>query len=163
MDTDGPTCLKHGISKYRATDRSETKGWRWRCRECANEAKRHYAVTKPETKRRWYQAHREHDIQRRHKQHVADPERRVWLNMKRRCLISNDYSYRWYGARGITVCERWSSSYEAFLEDVGRRPNAEYSLDRIDNDGNYEPGNVRWATKSEQRRNQRPPLKKLSV
>lgn len=75
--------------------------------------------------------------------------------MKRRCEPSNLKSAPYYSDRGIVVCERWASSFEAFLEDMGRKPSPQHSLDRIDNDGNYEPGNCRWATWSEQMRNRR--------
>lgn len=65
------------------------------------------------------------------------------------------HNYHRYGGRGITVCRKWRTSYAAFLADVGRRPSRFYSLDRFPNpDGNYEPGNVRWATVKEQRANQ---------
>ncbi len=76
-----------------------------------------------------------------------------WSLMLTRCRNRNCPSYPNYGGRGITVCERWSS-FSNFREDMGDRPNGK-TLDRIDNDGNYEPGNVRWATRAEQSRNTR--------
>lgn len=76
----------------------------------------------------------------------------VWESMKRRCFDPKDKRYSTYGARGITVCDRWRESFEAFLEDMGERPPGR-SLDRIDNSKGYEPGNVRWATAKEQARN----------
>jgi hypothetical protein len=79
----------------------------------------------------------------------------TWTNMKSRCSNENVESFQWYGARGIKVCEEWAESFEAFFEHVGRKPGPEYSIDRIDSDGDYEPGNVRWATWTEQARNKR--------
>lgn len=78
------------------------------------------------------------------------PLRSVWRNMKARCANSNSASFELYGGRGIKVCEQWLNNFAAFVADVGPRPSSTHSLDRIDNDGNYEPGNVRWATQSEQ-------------
>ena len=79
---------------------------------------------------------------------------RTWGGMKQRCYNPKDTSYYSHGARGITVCDRWQI-FENFIADVGRRLSADHSLERKDNDGNYEPGNVRWATQSEQVLNQR--------
>jgi hypothetical protein len=75
--------------------------------------------------------------------------------MKRRCHNINYSQYFYYGGRGITVCDRWINSFENFIADMGEKPSSLHSLDRIDNNGNYEPSNCRWATSSEQRINQR--------
>jgi len=81
-------------------------------------------------------------------------EYRTWAGMKQRCLNPSNRKYRYYGGRGISICPRWQS-YENFLLDMGRKPSADLTLDRIDNDGNYEPGNCRWATIAQQAQNQR--------
>ena len=74
--------------------------------------------------------------------------------MLRRCYGSDPKSED-YRVRGIVVCERWRGSFNAFFEDMGERPGREYSIERIDNDGDYEPGNCKWATAAEQSLNQR--------
>ena len=84
-----------------------------------------------------------------------------WSEMKRRCYNTQDNSYQSYGGRGIEVCDRWKNSFEAFYEDVSKLPNfqkAGYTLNRIDNDGNYEPDNVEWADSSTQANNRRTTL-----
>jgi hypothetical protein len=79
----------------------------------------------------------------------------TWGGMKQRCYNPKHKSWKNYGGRGITICDRWLNSVENFIEDMGKRPSLQYSIDRIDNNGNYELSNCRWATKSEQRQNQR--------
>lgn len=75
-----------------------------------------------------------------------------WRDMKRRCLRPDRKEYARYGGRGIKVCERWMT-FANFLEDMGEKPSREYTIERDDSDGNYEPGNCRWATTLEQNRN----------
>ena len=82
-------------------------------------------------------------------------EYNAWNSMIARCYRLTHHAYNDYGGRGIKVCDRWLESYPNFLEDMGRRPNKGYSLDRKLVNGNYEPDNCRWATKTEQNRNRR--------
>jgi hypothetical protein len=107
-------------------------------------------------------------IQRRHGEGsngAESPEYRTWAAMKSRCQNPNHSLFADYGGRGIRVCERWQK-FEDFLADMGRRPagmhgkRALYSLDRINNDGHYEPGNCRWATSVEQNNNRRPDVER---
>lgn len=78
----------------------------------------------------------------------------IWSSMKKRCINPRSNNFKYYGGRGIKVCDVWFTSFAAFLRDMGRAP-VGHSIDRIDNDGNYEPGNCRWATSKTQRLNQR--------
>lgn len=101
---------------------------------------------------------------KQHRVHGAylTPEYRAWQSMKRRCFNPKDRRYPDYGGRGITVCERWllgdgaRSGAECFLADMGSKPSPLHTMDRIEVNGNYEPGNCRWATYSEQNSNRRP-------
>lgn len=76
----------------------------------------------------------------------------VWKNIRQRCLNPTSQAYSKYGARGITISDEWLS-FENFYKDMGSRPSNDYSIDRIDNNGNYEKGNCRWATTTQQNRN----------
>jgi hypothetical protein len=84
---------------------------------------------------------------------VASPEYRSWQMMKNRCVNPKAHDFVYYGGRGITVCKKWKDSFEAFLEDMGRRPSPLHTLDRKDVNKNYTPSNCRWATRKEQARN----------
>jgi len=76
--------------------------------------------------------------------------------MLNRCYNAADRNFKYWGGRGITVCPEWRESFQAFLDHIGLKPDPSYVLDRINNDGHYEPGNVRWTTRSVSSSNRRP-------
>lgn len=81
------------------------------------------------------------------------PEYISWQQMRNRCNNSTAQHFNRYGGRGIKVCDRWNSSFEAFLEDMGTQPEGKNTLERVNNDGNYEPANCVWASRKEQAQN----------
>jgi hypothetical protein len=83
------------------------------------------------------------------------PAYTCWSHIKSRCYNEKDQDYHYYGGRGIIVCDRWKNDFVSFYEDMGDRPSPKHSIDRIDTNGNYEPGNCRWATAYTQVKNRR--------
>ena len=136
---------KQGIKSY----------WAYRC-DCGATGKT--SSTNMKTKKSCGCLHRK-QLSERQKTHgetvngKRSAEYVSWESMIRRCSDPSDQSFPYYGGRGIRVCERWSLSAANFIEDMGRRPSPSHSLDRMDNDGDYEPGNCRWATQTQQQRN----------
>lgn len=136
--------------------RTDGGGLRWRCRcDCGREV-----VAWGTALRKGHTAScgcwRRDQSAGSHTVHGArfTPEYQVWLAMRQRCTNPKHASYPNYGGRGVTVCARWDD-FAAFLADVGPRPSPRHSIDRVDNARPYEPGNVRWSTRTEQTRNRR--------
>jgi hypothetical protein len=84
------------------------------------------------------------------------PEYAIWIAMRDRCKNKKNAAYAYYGGRGIRVCESWDNGFSAFISDMGPRPSPKHLIERVNNDGNYEPSNCVWATRSQQMKNRRP-------
>lgn len=167
IDMTGKRCGRLIVLEFSCKTNGGEYTWRCLC-DCGNEAHiTGYALRSGHTQScGCLHSERTAEARRSEKIHgLADsPEYRSWISMVRRVTNPASHNYAYYGGRGITICDRWlngdgvRSGVECFVLDMGNRPSAT-SLDRINNDGNYDPGNCRWATRSEQVRNRRLNLK----
>ncbi len=146
------------LCRHETLPRGKRDAW-WLCRcDCGKEKPvRSTCLRRGTTKtcgcayRRWPNSLR-HGHGRRGQQSA---EFKAWCGMRQRCSNPKDPGWKNYGGRDISVCTQWKDSFEQFFADVGRKPSPSHSLDRINNDGDYEPQNCRWATAAEQNRNTR--------
>jgi hypothetical protein len=134
-----------GVKKYDGG--SSTSHWVCKCSCGARGTVAQYALTSGRAVRCQTCGRKTHG-------HTGSPTYASWASMKSRCHNPGTTGYRDYGGRGIKVCSRWQNSFANFLADMGERPEGK-SLDRRDNNGNYEPGNCRWASQTEQNQNKR--------
>lgn len=149
-NTSCPMCKKENRKKYyeknKEKERANSKKWQEENREYFLAQKRSHRAEDQEGRKRWY----ENRLRKR-------PYDNIWRGMIDRCYDQNHHKYPTYGARGITVCARWlgDDGYDNFEKDMGPRPSSLHSVDRRNNDKNYEPDNCGWATKKAQQRNRR--------
>lgn len=151
------TVLKEGEPYFNKTNNNKTKRYTVICR-CGNIKDMTKSVLLKESTKSCgcYSAKLASENGKKNKTHgmTKTPTYKSWISMKSRCYNKNSPSYKYYGAIGIYVCDRWVNSFENFLEDMGERPSGK-TLERIDNDCGYFEENCKWATYKEQARNRK--------
>lgn len=131
------------------------KQWRCIC-DCGNEViVRSYDLRKGTTKSCGCANRRESALRARTHGQSKSRLYNIWANMLDRCYNQNNKDFKYYGGRGVSVADQWRDDYITFAAYMGERPSPKHSIDRIDTNGDYEPGNVRWATPLQQSRNRR--------
>lgn len=156
IDITGQTFNGWQVLEYAGKDATNKSMWRCKCLKCEREKDIDGYNLKSGRSRscRKCSAANVGDMLATHRD-TKNPVYSRWQAMKTRCTNPNAKSWDCHGGRGITVCPEWLGDYEAFRDHIGPMPTPLHTVDRIDNNGNYEPGNVRWATQSEQMQNTR--------
>lgn len=143
--------LVNNLNPIQGNDGKHRRGWLCKC-ECGNEK----AILEASLKSGKTRSCGCYDLERRRTHGLSYSKiYATWVGMKQRCYNTKCKDFKTYGGRGIIVCERWKESFVNFYEDMGERPNDNMSIDRIENDGNYEPSNCKWSTSKEQSNNRR--------
>lgn len=164
MDLEGRQFNEWEVISYVGKNKHGIHVWNCKC-SCGNTFSVAYGNLKSGNSKKCYSCGRK-DHGKKMKTHGCShlPEYRSWRCMLRRCHNPKDFGYSYYGGRGVTVYKEWCDSFESFYDYVGKKPSSTHTIDRIDNERGYEPGNVRWATKKEQIENRKPyaPYSKLN-